>query len=612
MLVGGAFAVLLVAVEDLRASARQEVLAGTELDAADRLERLVVDMETGLRGFVITRQARFLEPFNAARATFADQIAALERHEVNRGQAARLQAIAQAVAAYINDYSVPLINEVRRGRASARSVAATDAGRRRIDAIRAEFDGYRAMQLELRTMRQGRDDALTRRAIIAAAVGLGGSILLILLSVGYLERALVFPLRRAAGMAGRLAGGDLSVRVSETGTGEIGALERTFNTMASSLEASRDELRLLAEEQAALRRVATLVARGVSPAQLFDAVAAETLALMGADSARVCRYEPDAAAIVVADHSKLGAPIPVGTRLTLEGENVTASVWRTQRPSRRDSLDGATGTIAALARERGLRSAVGAPIVVEGKLWGVIVAYWARAEPLPADAEDRIEEFAELVETAIANADSRDELVASRARVLGAADDARRRVVRDLHDGAQQRLVHTIITLKLARRAAEDDSAKAEALIAEALAQAEQANAELRELVQGILPAVLIRGGLAAGVGAVASRVSVPVTVDVSVPRLQPGIAASAYFVVAEALTNVVKHSHAQSAEVKAWVEDGELHVHVRDDGIGGARSDGAGLLGLDDRVAALGGQLRVQSTHGGGTLIAATLPLPL
>jgi signal transduction histidine kinase len=604
--------VLLVVVDDLRASARMEALSETELDGADRLERLVVDMETGLRGFVITRQARFLQPWGAARATFADQIAALQRNEVNRVQAGRLRTIAQAVAAYVNEYSVPLINAVRRGTASARSVAATDAGKRRVDAIRAQFDGYRTMQLALRSMRKGRDDTLTTRAIIAAAVGLGGSILLILLFVGYLERGLVFPVRRAAGMAGRLAGGDLSVRVSETGTGEIGALERAFNTMARSLETSRDELRLLAEEQSALRRVATLVARGVSPTQLFDAVAAETLALMGADSARVCRYEPDASAIVVADHTKLGAPIPVGTRLTLEGESVTASVWRTERPSRRDTLEGATGTIAELARERGLRSAVGAPIVVEGKLWGVIIAYWARVEPLPVDAEARIAEFAELVETAIANADSRDELVASRARVLGAADDARRRVVRDLHDGAQQRLVHTIITLKLAQRAAGDDTVKAGALIAEALAQAEQANAELRELVHGILPAVLIRGGLAAGVGALASRVSVPVTVDVSVPRLQPGIAASVYFVVSEALTNVVKHSHAQSAEVKAWVEDGELHVHVRDDGIGGARSDGAGLLGLDDRVAALGGQLRVESTPGGGTLIAATLPLPL
>jgi signal transduction histidine kinase len=185
-------------------------------------------------------------------------------------------------------------------------------------------------------------------------------------------------------------------------------------------------------------------------------------------------------------------------------------------------------------------------------------------------------------------------------------------VVRDLHDGAQQRLVHTIITLKLAQRAAPDAPAKAQELIAQALSQAEQANAELRELAHGLLPAVLARGGLEAGVDALTSRLSVPVTVDVSAPRLAPEIEASAYFVVAEALTNVVKHSGASSAEVRGWVQEGELHVEVRDDGVGGARSDGAGLVGLGDRVAALGGQLRVRSTPGGGTLILATLPLPV
>jgi signal transduction histidine kinase len=361
-----------------------------------------------------------------------------------------------------------------------------------------------------------------------------------------------------------------------------------------------------------LGRVATLVARGVSPTRVFDAVAAETLALMGADSARVVRYEPDGTATVVADCTELGAPIPVGTRLTLEGESVTASVWRTQKPSRRENLEGATGTIAELARERGLRSAVGAPIVVEGRVWGVILAHWARVGPLPEGAEDRIAEFAELVATAIANADSREELVASRARVLGAADDARRRVVRDLHDGAQQRLVNAIVALKLAKRALPDDRAKAETLIASALGQAEEGNAELRELAHGILPVVLSRGGLEAGVDALTSRLTVPVTVDVSAPRLEPGIEASAYFVIAEALTNVVKHSHAQSAEVRVGVKDGELLVEVRDDGVGGARADGSGLLGLDDRVAALGGRLRVESSSGGGTVVSATLPLPI
>jgi signal transduction histidine kinase len=234
----------------------------------------------------------------------------------------------------------------------------------------------------------------------------------------------------------------------------------------------------------------------------------------------------------------------------------------------------------------------------------------SRGRELPADTEQRLADFTELVATAIANVDGRAQLVASRARLLTAGDDARRRVVRDLHDGAQQRLVQTIITLKLARRAEQNDGASADALVAEALDQAEQANAELRELAHGILPPVLARGGLQAGVDALVSRMRVPVEVAVAAGRLPAEIEASAYFVVAEALTNVVKHSQARSAEVKAWVHDGVLHLDVRDDGVGGARPDGTGLLGLNDRVAALGGRLRVESPPGRGTRLTATLPL--
>jgi signal transduction histidine kinase len=195
------------------------------------------------------------------------------------------------------------------------------------------------------------------------------------------------------------------------------------------------------------------------------------------------------------------------------------------------------------------------------------------------------------------------------ARIVAATDEERRRVVRDLHDGAQQRLVHTVLTLKLARRALEDNSRGASALVAEALQYAEEATAELRELAHGILPSVLTRGGLRAGVGALASRMPVPVDIGISVERLPSAVEATAYFVVAEALTNVAKHSHANRAAVTARVEDGTLQVQVRDDGIGGAQADGSGLLGLGDRLAVLDGSLRVESPAEGGTLIAAAIP---
>jgi PAS domain S-box-containing protein len=226
------------------------------------------------------------------------------------------------------------------------------------------------------------------------------------------------------------------------------------------------------------------------------------------------------------------------------------------------------------------------------------------------DVTERRRADAELREAQRMVEASRDALAASRARIVAAADEERRRVVRDLHDGAQQRLVQTVITLKLATTALRRDDAQAGALVAEALEQAESATAELRELAHGIMPSVLTRGGLRAGVDTLAGRMPVPVENRVAVGRLPATVEATAYFVVAEALTNVAKHARAGHAEVTAWIEDGTLAVQVRDDGMGGARADGSGLLGLADRLAALDGELRVKSPADGGTLIAAAIPV--
>ena len=235
----------------------------------------------------------------------------------------------------------------------------------------------------------------------------------------------------------------------------------------------------------------------------------------------------------------------------------------------------------------------------------------SREQALAPDAEVRLTSFTELVATAIANTEAHSEVAASRARVVAAADEERRRMIRDLHDGAQQRLVHTVITLKLARRAFENESNDVPALVVEALEQAEEATDELRELVHGILPADLTGGGLRRAVESLAARVPLPVENDVAVGRLPAAIEATVYFVVAEALTNVAKHAHAHHAAVTARTEDGIVSVEVRDDGVGGARADGGGLIGLADRLAALHGTLRVDSPAGGGTLVAAAIPLP-
>ncbi len=373
---------------------------------------------------------------------------------------------------------------------------------------------------------------------------------------------------------------------------------------------SRAEVSRLAEEQAALRRVATLVARGGQPSDVFDTVAAELAGLLQADHVVVCRYEQGSELTVLAHRGTFSPRVPPDTRISHEGDTVEAIVWRTQRSARLESYEGARGTIAELARAAGVQVSVAAPVIVDGRLWGVAAAGWGQGQPPPADTEERMAKFAELLGTDVANADSRAKLTASRARLVTEADQARRRVVRDLHDGAQQRLLQTIVTLKLAQRALEPDSGKAGTLIAEALAHAQQANTELRELAHGILPAVLAHGGLRSGISSIVSRLDLPVEVDVPSERFPVEIEASAYFVVAEALTNVVKHSHAERAEVRAHIEDGMLRVEVRDDGVGGADPGGHGLVGLGDRVTAIGGHLMVQSPEGGGTLLAAKLPI--
>ena len=376
-----------------------------------------------------------------------------------------------------------------------------------------------------------------------------------------------------------------------------------------TVEASRDELARLAEEHAALRRVATLVAHGAPPEELFTAVVGEAERLFPGASASLARYESGDTVTVVAISEGLADSFPVGSRWPLGGKNVSTMVFETGRPARTDRYGNDSGRLGTAVGERGPDSAVGVPVVVEGRRWG-LMGLGTTEHRLPPDSEAQLASFTELVATAIANAEAQKDLTASRARIVAATDEERRHVVRDLHDGAQQRLVHTIITLKLARRALENREADTPALLTEALDNAERTRDELRELAHGILPEVLTRDGLGAGVDTLASRMPVPVAIDVSVGRLPAAVEATAYFLVSEALTNVAKHARAAHAEVTARIVDGTLAVHVRDDGIGGAQPDGSGLLGLADRLAALDGQLRVQSPTDCGTLITAAIPI--
>jgi signal transduction histidine kinase len=389
----------------------------------------------------------------------------------------------------------------------------------------------------------------------------------------------------------------------------------------AELEAGRDSLReladnlsVLARQQAALRRVATLVARGVSQSKVFSAVAEEMAGCLNVGNAEVLRFGDDGAAIVVvASYAAPGVPhLSLGESLSTEGDNVAAVVMRTRQSARMDSWEDAAGPIAQRVRELGVRSRVGAPIVVDERLWGIAVVATTEPEPLPPDTEARIVEFAELVATAIAAATTRAELIASRARIVAAADDARRRLERDIHDGAQQRLVSLGLKLRLAEDSVPPERDDLKSMLSEAVSGLTDVFQDLQEISRGIHPATLSTGGLRAAFKTLARRSPVPVDLDITLEeRLPDSVEVAAYYVVAEALTNAAKHARASEVKVQARVTDTSLDLLVADDGVGGADSGkGSGLIGLKDRIEALGGNLRVASPAGGGTTLSITIPV--
>jgi signal transduction histidine kinase len=375
---------------------------------------------------------------------------------------------------------------------------------------------------------------------------------------------------------------------------------------------SRGALSRLAEEQAALRRVATLVARGAAPGEVFTAVAREVEQLLPVDSAAMCRYEPGGALTFVAQWGS-SAAFPVGSRWMLGGHNLGTLVFESGRPARVDGYaNSSSGALGAGIRVAGLRSSVGTPIIVDGRLWGLIAAGSHLEQPLPPDTEARLASFTELVATAIANADSRGELMASRARIVAAADEARRRIERDLHDGAQQQLVSLMLQLRTVLTALPAGSSELGDDLARIAEQLEGVFDRVREISRGIHPAVLSERGLQAALKALARRSAVPVELGVPVDRRLPDhVEVAAYYAVSEALANAAKHARASAVQVELAEEGAMVRLTVRDDGIGGADpARGSGLTGLSDRIEAVGGTLELTSPTAGGTTLLIKIPV--
>jgi signal transduction histidine kinase len=438
LLIGVAFAVLLWAIADANSATSARRASRSALVEAGNLEQLVLDLETGQRGFVITKREEFLEPWQKARREFPEQVRRFTETATSSGQRSVAEQITKGVGSLVNDYSVPLVEAVRRGDATASDLAATAEGKRRVDALRAQFDQYMADERARLAVREDAAGANGRRAVIAAGVGVAASTALVAAFTVLQHRAVVRPVHGVAAAAERLAGGDLRVRIAPSRVAEIGALGTSFNTMAASLQDSR-------------------------------------------------------------------------------------------------------------------------------------------------------------------------------RRIMESVEAVHRRTARDLHDGAQQRLVSLMIGLRLARELVPETESSATELLDQSIANAQTAIDELRELARGIYPLVLTARGLVAAVQELASRCPVPVVVESDIDRRIPGaVESNAYFVVAEAVTNAVKHARASQIDIS--LELGEtLRIQVVDDGVGGvdATTAGSGLTGLADRVAAFDGTLTIESPPGVGTTILARIPIP-
>jgi signal transduction histidine kinase len=615
LLMAATFLILFGAIAGLRDAATLAGRSEEVLASSNRLERLIVDLETGERGYIITKDRAFLMPWETARAALPTQVAEFRRLGAKIGgeQGKRADRIASAVTSYLQDFSVPLVTKVEQQPGLSTAPAIAD-GQRRVDRIRTEFDQFMGVQRRLTSRYEQHSLEASRRAMAMAGIAAAGSFVLVFIFTSYLTRALVRPVRRASIMAGDLARGELGVRMPETSLGEIGVLEQAFNTMARSLEMSHDKLRRVADEQAALRRVATLVARAVSPHEVFEAVAAELGRILSADFIVINRFEPDRMETVVgswkAEKNPEAAP-PVGSCWSLEGRSLESSVERTGRPARVTDYQRATSGIGVWARTRGVRSGAGSPVVVEGRLWGVMIAFSMAGEPQPEGIEARMTEYTELVGTAIANAESRAKLTAARARLVSASDETRRRIERDLHDGAQQRLVSLGLELRAAEASVPDDQDVLRHRLSMTASGLSGVLEDLQEISRGLHPAILSKGGLQPAIKALARRAVVPVELDLhGVRRLDERLEVAVYYIVAEAVTNAIKHTEASVVRIHLHMEDDVIRLAVEDDGVGGAAAGGGpGLIGLKDRVEALGGTIDVRSPSGKGTSLHVRIP---
>ena len=539
--------------------------------AANRLERLVVDLDRGELGYVATGDSGVLSPWHAAHAAIARQAATLQRLAAadSPEQGRRAREIVRSAMAYMHEHAEPLMRTARQDRAVARAVLARAEGQRRIAAIRHQFDGFADVQHRL-ALAHERDALPTMRRMLAMAAGASGSLLLIFLVIGYV--------RRGAEVR--------SLAVDPAGHGPR----------------ARD----------GLRRVATLVAREAEPAEVWEASAAEIGAALGAEHAMITRYDAGDVATVVGHWSAPGVPRimpPLGGHWPVEDEPVTDLVCRTGRAAHLRADVPAVGEIGAWIRANGIRRMAGIrswPTTGCGE-WPTVLS--RGHAPWSAGTEETMREFAMLIGIAVARARRDAELVASRVRLVEAADAARRRAERELHERTQQRLVTVGLELRVVEAAIPPWLSGLRDKVSAAVGDVATIIEELQAMARELHPAFLGRGGLEASLRPLARRAGIPVELDVRPGERPPAnVAVTIYYVVSEALRNAAAHAHAPLVRVVLDLGD-PVRLSVHDDGIGGARYfAGSALSTLRDRVEALGGTFAINSPPGVGTTVRVTI----
>jgi nitrate/nitrite-specific signal transduction histidine kinase len=606
VIIAGVFAAQVLAVAKQQETARLTLRSQHTLAVAGDLERLVVDIETGERGYLLTGQEQFLEPLENARADYSSIAAELRDSVTGPARKRQVEQLLQGVNSYINEYSLPVLSDARSGEPSAHSAATLEDGKRRLDALRAQFERFSDSQRALEARHAHQSEVLARRTVLLGILGAVGSILVIAAYVLYLRRFFVRPIQRAAAMSVRLSGGDLSIRIEENGPGEVGELERSFNTMGRSLERNRDALAEVIAEQTTLRRVATLVAQRTRADSLFTAVTAEVGTLFGARLVRLVRFEIDGSVSSLATWRATAPADPPGEEADAAIERVAQSVAAAGRPVQQKAGDEDNGSAGARRA-----STIGVPILVEGLRWGAMVAVSRRDQTADADMEARFTEFTKLLGTSIANSQARAELVASRRRIVRAVDVTRQHIERELHDSFQRKLIQLSFDLRVAEADAPAEWRWLRAEVGRAANELDGLVDQLVEISLGLHPEILTEDGLAASLRALVRRSRLPVVLDLTLTsRLPEPVEATAYHIVVEALENATSHADASSISVAVGNAAGRLTIMVRDNGSGGADpSRGTGLTGLVDRVEALGGGMVISSPSGLGTSISAWIP---